>query len=242
VVGRSRTAVAISSLPLAILLQVMTDIAGMVLVCNPSVTRCPCIVLVRSHGRSVVRCEGARAGPAYQAAHWAKRPGLSGHVSIYSPQPGHSCGSAIFKFTHRIQTFPRHLQSFVDNRLRDSQAWSAGAGGAIVGRCAVGTFCLLAIDSSSSSSSSVVGRTGTVYGPGGVWRQRCVLPYIFDDAAKEGRESGYVAGAEQRKRVGLDYCGPVGRVRVEGMEEVVLNSVQARVKCQLGFLPCFCSG
>lgn len=46
---------------------------------------------------------------------------------------------------------------------------------------------------------------------------------VVEDAAEEGGEGGYLAGAEEGEGVGLDGGGPVGRVGVEGVEEGFLD-------------------
>ena len=55
-----------------------------------------------------------------------------------------------------------------------------------------------------------------------------VLANVVEDAAQESGEGGYLAGAEEGEGVGLDSRGPVCRVGVEGVEELVLDPVRER--------------
>ena len=51
---------------------------------------------------------------------------------------------------------------------------------------------------------------------------------IFHDATEEGRESRDLARAEEGEGMVLNGCGPVGGVRIERMEEMVLDPIQGR--------------
>jgi hypothetical protein len=49
------------------------------------------------------------------------------------------------------------------------------------------------------------------------------LADVVHHAAKEGGERRHLAGAQEREGVGLNGRGPVGGVRVESVQEVVLD-------------------
>jgi hypothetical protein len=121
----------------------------------------------------------------------------------------------LFHLAHRLQAFARHLERFPDHGLGNGEAGSGGAASA------VDAFALPAVYSTAAVLFGIaVGGLAAV----GIGRQGRVLPDVFNDAAQQGGEGGDVAGAEKRKRVILDCAGPVGRVGVQRMEEVVLDS------------------
>lgn len=122
-----------------------------------------------------------------------------------------SCRAALVDVAHRVEAIARDFERFVDHGLRDGQTWPRPAA-----VCAVGSFALLAVYCAAVLFGRAVrglavdgGAVGI--GAGGEGR---VLADVFDNAAEEGWEGGYLAGAEQGESVGLDGGRPVGLVGV----------------------------
>ncbi|TPX10826.1 uncharacterized protein E0L32_008215 [Thyridium curvatum] len=125
--------------------------------------------------------------------------------------PDRSGCPTVLDLAHSFQTLSRNLERFVDHALRYSKTLRA-ASAARRRRLAIR---LLAID-----LGCAVGRRRRLAATAA---RHGVLPYVVHNALEKGGEVGALAGAQEGQGVVLDGGGPVGRVGVEGVEQVLLD-------------------
>ncbi len=132
-----------------------------------------------------------------------------------------SRGPILVQLADRLETIAGRLEGLVHDGLRDSQARLASGASAVVGS-AVGRFLLLAVHGAAVLVRSAVDSLGGAVRIGG---QSGVVADIFEDSVQKGWEGGDLAGAEEGKGMVLDDGGPVGRVGVERVKELLLDPV-----------------
>lgn len=118
-----------------------------------------------------------------------------------------------------VETLPRHLQ----HGLHDGLGYSEGPLGRAVA-VAVRGLAAVAVGAGAVHFAAVRAHgVTTAVGSGGAAGGGRVLAHVLEHAAHERGEGADVAVAQQRQRVRLHGRRPVGRVRVERVEERVLD-------------------
>ena len=177
------------------------------------------------------------------------------------PCPSRSRRAGVLDLAHHLQGLARDAQRVLDDARRQRQArrrpglvpppplylprvLAVGAGGVppvvpIVRRRRPPVGSLLARAAAAVHLGRAVGRLVTARGAG------VVVPHVVHDPPQQRWEGRHLARSEQVQRVVLDQGRPVGRVRVERVEELVLDPEQIGANMYLSarsLLWCVCNG
>lgn len=140
-------------------------------------------------------------------------------VGLSTGSPRSNSRAIIANLADSLDALPCDAEGLFDDGFGQGEAGRVESAVKAIGRrLAAATAAIL-----SARGAAILSARG-----GGRRRGRGIGGDVVEDAAEQGRVCGDLAGAQEGESVGVDGGGPVGGVRVEGVEKGLVDSVVGR--------------